>query len=82
MQSHVDVAEHKVANRNGLSVLERDKITPDHSMESAAEITNTSALSEYEGLEPSGIIIGHCTDMCPGVFLIYYLAKLVANGCL
>ncbi|KAF3457262.1 hypothetical protein FNV43_RR01919 [Rhamnella rubrinervis] len=56
-QSCIDVAEH-IANRNGQSVLERDKITPDHSMESAAEINNTSALFEYEGLESSGIIIG------------------------
>ncbi|KAF3457269.1 hypothetical protein FNV43_RR01926 [Rhamnella rubrinervis] len=64
-QSCIDVAEHKVADRNGQSVLERDKITPDHSMESVAEMNNTSALSEYEGLESSGIIIGLCADMCP-----------------
>lgn len=76
MQSRIDVAEHKFANRYGQYVLARDKITPDHSMESAGEITNTSPLSEYEGLESSGIIIGLCTDMCPGVYLIYCLANL------
>lgn len=81
MKSHTDVEEQKVANRNEPTVLEKDKITPDSFMESDAEITNTSALSEHEVLKSSGIIIGLCTDMCPGVSLNYYLAKPMTNGC-
>lgn len=37
------------------------------STEMAMDGTDGNALLEYEGVELSGVIIGLCPDMCPGV---------------
>lgn len=47
------------------SIIGRNKFAGEHSMDSAKDIGNDNALSDYEGCEKSSVIIGLCPDMCP-----------------
>ncbi|KAJ7980171.1 SAC3 family protein like [Quillaja saponaria] len=64
-QGGPDIADQKdSANLHEQSVMEQ-KYVRGHSAESAGDLTNGHALSDYEGLNSSNIICGLCPDMCP-----------------
>lgn len=68
VESSIDTAEKKVStNRHELSIVGRNKkLIPEDSTELAEDVASGSSLSEYEGSGPSSVIVGFCTDMCPG----------------
>lgn len=67
-QNNPDIVEPGVsANRHELSNVERNKLAAYKSTELAMDGTDGNALPEDEGVESSGIIIGLCPDMCPGM---------------
>lgn len=47
------------------SMLERQNVVGEHSVEATGVSSNGNALSVHEGLESPNIIIGLCPDMCP-----------------
>ncbi|KAI4317698.1 hypothetical protein L6164_025548 [Bauhinia variegata] len=64
-QNNSDITDQKApSNRHVQSVMEQ-KYVGDHSKESSGNYTNSYAVSDYEGLETSNIILGLCPDMCP-----------------
>ena len=70
VQSSTDPAEKKVSNNHHEpSIVGRNKIVPDHSTELVEDVASGNSLSEYEGSGSgsSSVIIGLCTDMCPGM---------------
>ena len=74
-QNNADAADQKTsANRHEQSVLEQ-KYAGGHVMDSAGNFTNGHAVSDHEGFETSNVIIGLCPDMCPGMFLRFYVCK-------
>ncbi|XP_061989417.1 SAC3 family protein B isoform X1 [Rosa rugosa] len=65
-QSGIDIVERGVsATRNEQSNVERNRSVAYSSTQLARDVTDGNALSECEGVESSGIIIGVCPDMCP-----------------
>ena len=76
-QNSSDVTDQKAsANRHTQSILEQ-KHVGGHSVELTRNFTNGHNFSDYEGTETSSIIIGLCPDMCPGIYHILNLSKLV-----
>ncbi|KAL6343488.1 hypothetical protein AAG906_024853 [Vitis piasezkii] len=66
VQSSFDIANQKIsANRRDLSMVEKQKIAGEHSVDVARSFPDGNALADHEGLEPPSIIIGLCPDMCP-----------------
>ncbi|XVF66336.1 hypothetical protein PTKIN_Ptkin10aG0027400 [Pterospermum kingtungense] len=59
------VNERQPVNRFQHNVEERKKLVGEQSPVSAGEFLNDTVLSDFEGMETSGVIIGSCTDMCP-----------------
>ncbi|KAG6726602.1 hypothetical protein I3842_02G088700 [Carya illinoinensis] len=53
------------ANRNEESIEERKKYAGNQSAELTEDISHAHVLSDFDGQEPSTIIIGLCPDMCP-----------------
>lgn len=67
-QSSIDIAERGVsATRPEQSNVERNRSVAYSFTQFARDATDGSALPECEGVESSGIIIGVCPDMCPGM---------------
>lgn len=63
-----DIVEQGVsASRNEQSNVERNRSVAYSSTQLARDVTDGNAVSECEGVESSGIIIGVCPDMCPGM---------------
>ncbi|XP_022722839.1 SAC3 family protein B isoform X2 [Durio zibethinus] len=61
-----DISDERLsANRFQHNVEERKKLVGEHSADSDTEFLNDSALSDFEGMETSRVIIGLCPDMCP-----------------
>ncbi|KAK6254613.1 hypothetical protein SCA6_015918 [Theobroma cacao] len=61
-----DIVDQRLsANRFQQNVEERKKLVGEHSTDSAGDFLNDTALSDFEGMETSSIIIGLCPDMCP-----------------
>lgn len=59
-QSSNDDTELKAStNLHDASIVEKTRLVPD------------DFSSEIEGSSVSGIIVGSCTDMCPGMYLIF-----------
>lgn len=54
-------------NRNEESIAERKKYAGNQSAEPTVDLSHTQVLSDFDGPEPSTIIIGLCPDMCPGI---------------
>nr|GMD87002.1 SAC3 family protein B [Ipomoea batatas] len=54
-----------VAKRQHELVVERQKIIGESSASTTGDFSNGNMISDYEGPESSGIIIGSCLDMCP-----------------
>lgn len=66
-QSSIDIAEQGVsAIRPEQSNINGNRSVAYSSTQLARDVTDGNALSESEGMESSGIIIGVCPDMCPG----------------
>lgn len=57
------------ANRNEESIAERKKYAGNQSAELTGDFSHAHVLSDFDGHEPSTIIIGMCPDMCPGMSL-------------
>ncbi|XP_059282050.1 SAC3 family protein B isoform X2 [Lycium ferocissimum] len=47
------------------SVVDRPKFAAEDSVDSADDFSDGNLLSDYQGSESSGVIIGSCPDMCP-----------------
>ena len=70
VQSSFDIANQKIsANRRDLSMVEKQQLAGEHSVDVARSFPDGNALADHEGLEPPSIIIGLCPDMCPGISL-------------
>uniref|UniRef100_A0A5B6ZI47 PCI domain-containing protein n=1 Tax=Davidia involucrata TaxID=16924 RepID=A0A5B6ZI47_DAVIN len=53
------------SNRHDQAMVERRKITEEHSADMVGDLSNGSILSYHEAPESSSIITGLCPDMCP-----------------
>ncbi|XVF28467.1 hypothetical protein REPUB_Repub15cG0031800 [Reevesia pubescens] len=61
-----DIPDQRLsANRFQHNVEERKKLVGEHSTDAAGEFLNNSVLSDFEGRETSGVIVGLCPNMCP-----------------
>ena len=72
VQSSPDIANKKIsATGRDLSVVEKQHLAGEHSIDVAGSSPFGNALADHEGLEPPSVIIGLCPDMCPGMFLSF-----------
>lgn len=64
-----DIVDERLSvNRFQHNVEERKKRVGEQPTVSAGEFLNDTVSSDFEGMETSGgVIIGSCTDMCPGM---------------
>lgn len=68
LPNNPDIVEQGVsANRHEQSNVDKNKLVAYNSTEMSMDGTDGNALSENEGVELSGVIIGLCPDMCPGM---------------
>lgn len=69
-QSSADATDIKISTiQHELPIVGRNKFSLEHSTELAEHFASGSAISEHEGSRSSSVIIGLCTDMCPGMSL-------------
>ncbi|XP_047271262.1 SAC3 family protein B isoform X2 [Capsicum annuum] len=72
----VDLSQQNVRDDSGIhqrgpsksqyqSVVDRPKFSAEDSVDSTDDFSDGNLLSDYQGLESSGVIIGSCPDMCP-----------------
>lgn len=86
----VDLSQQNVRDDSGIhqrgpsksqyqSVVDRPKFSAEDSVDSTDDFSDGNLLSDYQGLESSGVIIGSCPDMCPGMLSNYssYLTHLL-----
>ncbi|KAJ4845709.1 hypothetical protein Tsubulata_014579 [Turnera subulata] len=60
-----EITDQKLAKRHEQSIGEKKIFSGGYSMDSAMDLTDGNASSDFEGLETSSVIIGLCPDMCP-----------------
>ncbi|XAR57164.1 hypothetical protein NMG60_11025212 [Bertholletia excelsa] len=66
VQSFSDIENQKLSmNIHSQSLSTRRKLGMEHSTDKERDISNGNALSDYEAVESSTVIIGLCPDMCP-----------------
>lgn len=64
-----DAADHRESNsKQEHFTVERRKLLGERAAESSRDYNDSGTL-DYEGPATSSIIIGLCSDMCPGIFL-------------
>ena len=61
------------------SVVDRPKFSAEDIVDSSDDFSDGNLLSDYQGSESSGVIIGSCPDMCPGMLSNFssYLTHLL-----
>lgn len=71
MRDDSSIHQKGPSKRQYQSVMDERKFAAEVSVDSTDDFSNGNLLSDYHCSDSSGVIIGSCPDMCPGMLSNY-----------